>query len=79
MLTDKKPYWQAAQFYREYDLNLNKALENVNKATDSQSKSILDVFIQGKNPGRSWEISKQHQQFENIIRIYQRKQKMKTI
>ncbi len=32
MLTDKKPYWQAAQFYYEYDKNLNKALENVNKA-----------------------------------------------
>jgi len=41
MLTDKKPYWQAAQFYYEYDMNLNKALENVNKASDA-------------NPGAYW-------------------------
>jgi hypothetical protein len=32
MLTDKKPYWQAAQFYKEYDDNLSKALDNCNKA-----------------------------------------------
>jgi hypothetical protein len=34
MLTDKKPYWQAAQFYNEYEKNGNKALENVTKALD---------------------------------------------
>lgn len=34
MLTDKKPYWQAAQFYNEYEINLPKALENVTKALD---------------------------------------------
>lgn len=32
MLTDKKPYWQAAQFYNEYDRNYTRALEQVNKA-----------------------------------------------
>jgi hypothetical protein len=40
MLTDKKPYWQAAQFYKEYDDNLNKALENCNKAIEGNDKAF---------------------------------------
>ena len=32
MLTDKKPYWQAAQFYNEYENNSAKALENITQA-----------------------------------------------
>jgi hypothetical protein len=40
MLGEKKPYWQAAQFYNEYDHNLNKALENVNKATETNPKAF---------------------------------------
>jgi hypothetical protein len=35
---DKKPYWQAAQFYNEYDKNYPKALEMINSAL-SQAKS----------------------------------------
>ncbi len=34
MQTEKKPYWQAAQFYNEYDKNPAKALENVTKALE---------------------------------------------
>ena len=34
MLTDKKPYWQAAQFYNEYENNSTKALENIAKALE---------------------------------------------
>ena len=41
MLSEKKPYWQAAQFYNEYDKNSAKALENA-------TKSI------GKNPDAYW-------------------------
>ena len=37
---DRKPYWQAAQFYNEYDKNLPKALENVTKATESNPKAF---------------------------------------
>ncbi len=40
LLTDKKPYWLAAQFYFEYDKNLSKALENVSKATDENPKAF---------------------------------------
>jgi Protein of unknown function (DUF2911) len=40
MLTDKKPYWQAAQFYKEYDDNLNKALDNCNKAVAENDKAF---------------------------------------
>ncbi len=40
MLTDKKPYWQAAQFYNEYDKNLGKALENCNKAIEGNDKAF---------------------------------------
>lgn len=39
MLTDKKPYWTAAQFYFEYERNLSKALENVSKATEENPKA----------------------------------------
>ena len=39
MLTDKKPYWQAAQFYKEYDDNLTMALDNCNKAIESTDKA----------------------------------------
>jgi Protein of unknown function (DUF2911) len=37
---DKKPYWQAAQFYKEYDGNLSKALENCNKAIEANDKAF---------------------------------------
>ena len=35
MQSDKKPYWQAAQYYNEYEKNYNKALENVSKALEA--------------------------------------------
>jgi hypothetical protein len=35
MLTSKKPYWQAAQYYNEYEKNSIKALENVTKALET--------------------------------------------
>ncbi len=40
MKTDKKPYWQAAQFYNEYDSNLPMALENVTKAIGENDKAF---------------------------------------
>ncbi|HMU10507.1 MAG TPA: DUF2911 domain-containing protein [Ferruginibacter sp.] len=40
MQTDKKPYWQAAQFYNEYDKNFPKALENVNKELERNAKAF---------------------------------------
>lgn len=36
--SDKKPYWQAAQFYNEYDNNKTKALEMVNEAIQQSGK-----------------------------------------
>lgn len=39
MKTDKKPYWQAAQFYNEYDKNLPMALENCTKAIEANNKA----------------------------------------
>lgn len=36
---DKKPYWQAAQFYNEYEKNLPMALEYANKATEQNPKA----------------------------------------
>ncbi len=35
---EKKPYWQAAQFYNEYDKNNNKALENITAAVQANPK-----------------------------------------
>ena len=39
MKTEKKPYWQAAQFYNEYDKNLPLALENVTRAIDGNKEA----------------------------------------
>ena len=39
MQTDKKPYWQAAQYYNEYEGNFNKALDNCTKAIDGNNKA----------------------------------------
>jgi hypothetical protein len=40
MMGDKKPYWQAAQFYNEYDKNYPKALENIDKGTEQNPKAF---------------------------------------
>ena len=39
MQMDKKPYWEAAQFYNEYEKNSAKALENASKATEANPKA----------------------------------------
>lgn len=39
MKTDKKPYWQAVQFYNEYEKNPAKALEMANKAVEETPKA----------------------------------------
>jgi hypothetical protein len=44
MKTDKKPYWQAAQFYNEYDKNLPLALDNATKAI-AENKEAYWIFI----------------------------------
>ena len=48
MLTDKKPYWQAAQFYFEYEKNLTKALENVTKAIEGNQKAFWMYLYKAK-------------------------------
>ncbi len=48
MLTDKKPYWQAAQFYKEYDDNLNKALDNCTKAIEEDKKAFWIYLYKAK-------------------------------
>ena len=42
---DKKPYFQAANFYYDYDKNYAKALENINKATTENPKAFF-LFLQ---------------------------------
>lgn len=37
--SDKKPYWQAAQFYNEYENNSAKSLENITKALEENPKA----------------------------------------
>jgi len=48
LLTDNKPYWQAAQFYNEYDKNLPKALENVSKAIEGNQKAYWMFLYKAK-------------------------------
>ncbi|MBL0056543.1 MAG: DUF2911 domain-containing protein [Chitinophagaceae bacterium] len=40
MEKEKKPYWQAAQFYKEYEENLPKALEYCTKACEENEKAF---------------------------------------
>lgn len=42
---DKPPYYQAANFYYDYDKNYAKALENINKATQ-ESPDAYFMFLQ---------------------------------
>jgi hypothetical protein len=48
MLTDKKPYWQAAQFYNEYEHNQTKALENCTKAIEANDKAYWIYLYKAK-------------------------------
>jgi tetratricopeptide (TPR) repeat protein len=41
---DKKPYYQAAGFYYDYDKNYAKALENINKAT-AENPTAYFMFL----------------------------------
>jgi len=40
MLTDKKPYWEAAQFYKDFEKDNAKALEYASKAADANPKAF---------------------------------------
>ncbi len=48
MLTDKKPYWEAAQYYNEYDRNLSKALDNISKAVQENPKAFWILLYKAK-------------------------------
>ena len=48
MTTDKKPYWQAAQFYYEYDKNNSKALENIKAAVAANPKAYYMWLYKAK-------------------------------
>jgi len=45
---EKKPFWQAAQFYFEYDRNMLKALDNVNKAIEAYPKGYWMLIYKAK-------------------------------
>lgn len=40
MMGEKKPYWNAAQFYNEYDKNSVKALESISGAVEQNPKAF---------------------------------------
>lgn len=47
--SDKKPYWQAAQFYHEYDNNQPKALEMINAAiAENEKPPFYFVYYKAK-------------------------------
>ncbi|MEJ7627315.1 MAG: DUF2911 domain-containing protein [Ferruginibacter sp.] len=48
MSGEKKPYWQAAQFYNEYDKNYPKALENINKAAEENAKAYWVLLYKAR-------------------------------
>ena len=48
MLTDKKPYWVAAQYYNEYEKNSSKALENINNAVKENPKAYYMWLYKAK-------------------------------
>jgi hypothetical protein len=49
LLSDNKPYWQAAQFYNDYDNNKRKALEMINGAIQQTGKpQFFMVYYKAK-------------------------------
>lgn len=48
MKTDKKPYWDAARFYYEYDKNYPKALENVNSALSTNPDAFWMYLMKAR-------------------------------
>lgn len=46
--TDKKPFYQAASFYFDYDRNYSKALEFINKATKENPKAFFMFLLKAK-------------------------------
>jgi hypothetical protein len=45
---EKKPFWQAANFYFEWDKNNEKALENVDKAIGENAKGFWMYLLKAK-------------------------------
>ena len=48
MRSDSKPYWQAAQFYNEYEKNPVKALENITAAVKENPKAFYMWLYKAK-------------------------------
>jgi len=48
MMGEKKPFWNAAQFYNEYDKNSTKALENINGAVAENPKAFYMWLYKAK-------------------------------
>lgn len=48
MQTDKKPFWQAAQFYYEYEKNLPKAFDNVSKAANENPRAYWILLYKAR-------------------------------
>ncbi len=48
LMGDKKPYWNAAQFYNEYDKNSLKALESINAAVAENPKAYYMWLYKAK-------------------------------
>lgn len=46
--SEKKPYWQAAQFYNEYEKNSAKALEYASKAAEANPKAFWIFLYKAK-------------------------------
>lgn len=48
LLGEKKPYWQAANYYYDYEHNLSKALDNASKAADANPKAFWIMHFKAK-------------------------------
>jgi tetratricopeptide (TPR) repeat protein len=48
MLEEKKPYYQAAQYYNEYEVDLPKAIENIDKAIEINPKAYWMYYYKAK-------------------------------
>lgn len=48
MKTDKKPYWEAAQFYTDYEKDNSKALKYITLATEANPKAYYMFLFKAK-------------------------------
>lgn len=66
---DKKPHFAAANFYYEYDKNYAKALENVNKAIESNQKAFWMHMLKARIQKEMGDKNGAKETAQNVVKL----------